>query len=54
MSNWTYTSGGLHKHQDQKKYKENYERVFGKPCEECGMRGGQHKASCSKTDGRSN
>lgn len=46
MSNWKYDSGGHHK--DHKKYSENYEKIFGKPCEECGMRGGQHKMSCSK------
>ena len=47
---WEYNSGG--KQKDQKKYAENYERIFGKPCEECGMRGKQHKLSCSKTDPR--
>jgi hypothetical protein len=43
MSNWQYDSGG--KHKDQKKYVENYERIFG--CKECGVKGGQHKMDCS-------
>lgn len=45
MGNWTYNSGGHHK--DQKKYSENYDRIFGKACDECGMRGGQHKDTCA-------
>jgi len=49
----TYDSGGKLKYQDKNKFNENFERIFGKACEECGMRKGQHKATCSKTDGRS-
>ena len=39
-----YDSGG--KHQDQKKYADNYERIFG--CKECKMKDGQHKMDCSR------
>lgn len=42
---WQYDSGG--KKKDLKKYRENYVKIFGKPCEECGMSGGRHKMSCS-------
>ena len=41
---WTYDSGGHKK--DQKKYAENYERIFG--CRECKEKGGQHKMDCSR------
>ena len=44
MSNWTYDSGG-HK-TDARKYKENYAKIFGKPCSECEQKGG-HKLDCS-------
>lgn len=51
-SDWKHTggydSGGHHK--DNKKYAENYDRIFGAvwPCEECGNRQAQgHKMSCS-------
>lgn len=49
MSNWQYDSGG--KHKDQKKYVDNYERIFGKKCDECGkmIKDGQgHSEDCSK------
>lgn len=49
MSNWSYDSGGHHK--NQKLYAENYDRIFGKPCPECGMRKGQHKMSCDTGNG---
>ena len=45
MSDVPYDSGG--KHQDDKKFKENYDRIFGKPCSECGMTKGQHKMDCT-------
>jgi hypothetical protein len=45
MSNWEYDSGGHKK--DQKKYKENYDKIFGKPCPECGLMKGRHKMDCS-------
>ena len=41
---WTYDSGGHHK--DDKKYKENYALIFGKPCTECGLKNG-HKMDCT-------
>lgn len=28
-----------------KKYEDNWEKIFGKPCPECGLKG-QHKMSC--------
>jgi hypothetical protein len=48
MSSWQYDSGGHKK--DQKKYAENYTKIFGTwPCEECGNKQTQgHKLSCSK------
>lgn len=45
MASWEYDSGGHKK--DPKKYKENYDKIFGKPCPECGMVKGQHKMDCS-------
>lgn len=45
MANWKYDSGG-HKKDDQK-YKENYAKIFGKPCVECGLEKGQHKMDCT-------
>lgn len=32
---------------DDKKYADNWDKIFGKPCGECGIKGGQHKMSCS-------
>ena len=46
MSNWQYDSGGHSK--DYAAYRENYEKIFGKPCPECGMKKGQHKMDCSE------
>jgi excinuclease UvrABC ATPase subunit len=49
MSNWTYDSGGHKK--DQKKYRENFEKVFDNewPCKECeGTRAKGHANTCSK------
>jgi len=46
MASAPYDSGG--KHTDQKKYAENYERIFG--CKECKMKGGEHKEDCSRKD----
>lgn len=43
--NWNYNSGGHHK--DDKKYKENYDSIFKKPCTECGEPPGQHHKNCS-------
>lgn len=31
---------------DDKKYADNYNTIFGKPCSECGMKG-THKMDCS-------
>lgn len=45
---WTYDSGGKSKYQDKEKYAANYERIFGKPCKECGMKKGKHKLDCSQ------
>jgi hypothetical protein len=47
--NWSYDSGGHYK--DQKKFEENFKRIFGAqwPCQECGnssVKG--HKQDCPK------
>jgi hypothetical protein len=42
---YPYDSGG--KHQDDKKFKENYAKIFGKPCPECKGENGKHKMDCS-------
>ena len=47
MSNWKYDSGGHKK--DQKKYAENYARIFAKPCPQCGTKNG-HKMDCTHDD----
>ena len=47
--NHKYDSGG--KHTDQKKFEENFKRIFGKqwPCPECGNDSAKgHKPDCSK------
>ena len=40
----TYDSGGHHK--DQKLYADNYERIFGKKCHNCGKRYKTDKCEC--------
>lgn len=40
------TGDSLRSRGPSKAYTDNYERIFGKPCKECGMKGG-HKMDCN-------
>ena len=50
MSNWKQVQNGgkgsaRRTGANDELYKQNWDKIFGKPCEECGMKG-EHKMSC--------
>lgn len=45
MSKWHGGKGSKRRPEDKKKIDDNWERIFGKPCKECGMKG-FHKMDC--------
>jgi len=52
MGNWDQVQNGgkgskRRAGANDKAYADNWDKIFGKPCKECGLKGGQHKMDCS-------